>query len=257
MCRHHYEIIKKVFSSPDQVMSKFILNIYQLKLNQYTQTKLDDKKDDDKYLKTLYELYSRTIKLSSELNEFMLNTDDDLLTKLTLNIFTKDLINYIEVECRCLKNKCTIELQKYYDSKNHQKKQAEIFQELRRDVQALIGTRANINIAQIDNYGGETFLSEELAINLLQEAKASFKRCRLLSKENDLSNNIIRLTDILLSFLMHQHVDYALDLGLQAIPIGENKIFPQIYFFDVVQKCNTIVHLLEKLYNASIIPSVM
>lgn len=59
MCRHHYEIIKKVFASPDQVMAKFILNIYQLKLNQFAQTKLDDKKDDDKYLRTLYEMYSR------------------------------------------------------------------------------------------------------------------------------------------------------------------------------------------------------
>lgn len=40
-------------------MAKFILNIYQLKLNQFAQTKLDDKKDDDKYLRTLYEMYSR------------------------------------------------------------------------------------------------------------------------------------------------------------------------------------------------------
>lgn len=59
MCKHHYEIIKKVFANPAKVMSKFILNIYQLKLNQYALTKLDDKKDEEKYLRTLYELYSR------------------------------------------------------------------------------------------------------------------------------------------------------------------------------------------------------
>lgn len=59
MCKHHYEIIKKVFANPQQVMSKFILNIYQLKLHQYAMTKLDDKRDEEKYLKTLYELYSR------------------------------------------------------------------------------------------------------------------------------------------------------------------------------------------------------
>lgn len=56
---------------------------------------------------------------------------------------------------------------------------------------------------------------------------------------------------------MHEHVDYAIDLGLQAIPIAEGKTVPQIYFFDVLQKTNTIVHLLEKLYTASIIPCVM
>jgi len=51
------------------------------------------------------------------------------------------------------------------------------FQDLRRDLQAVIGTRANLNIAQIENYGGETFLSEEVAISLLQESKLAFRRC--------------------------------------------------------------------------------
>lgn len=55
---------------------------------------------------------------------------------------------------------------------------------------------------------------------------------------------------------MQEHVDYAIDLGLQAIPIAESKVVPQIYFFEVVQKSNTIVHLLEKLYAASVIPCV-
>lgn len=54
------------------------------------------------------------------------------------------------------------------------------FQDLRRDLQAVIGTRANINIAQIENYGGETFLSEELAIILLQDTKNAFQRCQLV-----------------------------------------------------------------------------
>lgn len=69
--------------------------------------------------------------------------------------------------------------------------------------------------------------------------------------------NAVRLADILLRYLMHEHVDYAIDLGLQTIPIAEGKTAPQIYFFDIVQKSNTIVHLLEKLYAASIIPCVM
>lgn len=59
MCKYHYEIIKKVFANPQQVISKFILNIYQLKLHQYAMTKLDDKRDEEKYLRSLYELYSR------------------------------------------------------------------------------------------------------------------------------------------------------------------------------------------------------
>ncbi|XP_037954218.1 exocyst complex component 5-like, partial [Teleopsis dalmanni] len=235
MCKHHYEIIKKVFANPTQVMSKFILNIYQLKLHQYSITKLDDKKDEEKYLRTLYELYSRTLKLSADLQVYMSPIDDDLLNKLTQQIFTKHLAGYAEIESKCLTAKCSTELEKFYLSKKHQKKQTERFQELRRDMQALIGTRANINIAQIEDYGGETFLSEELAINMLQEAKGSFKRCRLLSSEAELAGNVIKLNDILLRFLMHEHVNYALELGLQAIPIAEGKSFPQMYYFDVVQ----------------------
>ena len=61
MSRHHYEIIKKVFASPDQVMAKFILNIYQLKINQYAEMKLEDKNNEYKYLKTLHEMYTRFV----------------------------------------------------------------------------------------------------------------------------------------------------------------------------------------------------
>uniref|UniRef100_A0A182W1J9 Exocyst complex component 5 n=1 Tax=Anopheles minimus TaxID=112268 RepID=A0A182W1J9_9DIPT len=257
LCHKHYKIIQQVFSAPDKVISKFILNIYQLKINQFVQTKLDDRKDESKYLKTLSELYSRTMKLSAELQEFFKGSEDDLLQKLTANIFDRHLATYIEVESRTLDGKCQVELKKFYENKNHQKKQIERFQELRRDMQALIGSRANINIAQIEDYGGETFLSEELAINLLQQSSHAFERCCLLSKENDLPRNILKLTDTLLRYLLHEHCDYALDLGLQAIPIAECKSVPQIYFFDVAQKCNAIVHLLEKTYNASVIPNVI
>ncbi|XP_049278193.1 exocyst complex component 5 [Anopheles funestus] len=257
LCHKHYKIIQQVFNAPDKVISKFILNIYQLKINQFVQTKLDDRKDESKYLKTLSELYSRTMKLSAELQEFFKGSEDDLLQKLTANIFDRHLATYIEVESRTLDGKCQVELKKFYENKNHQKKQIERFKELRRDMQALIGSRANINIAQIEDYGGETFLSEELAINLLQQSSHAFERCCLLSKENDLPRNILKLTDTLLRYLLHEHCDYALDLGLQAIPIAECKSVPQIYFFDVAQKCNAIVHLLEKTYNASVIPNVI
>ncbi len=54
--------------------------------------------------------------------------------------------------------------------------------EFRRDLQELIGTKANLNLGPtIQNYGGETFLSQEVAINILQESKLAFKRCKLVS----------------------------------------------------------------------------
>lgn len=69
------------------------------------------------------------------------------------------------------------------------------FQELRRDLQAVIGTRANINIAQIENYGGETFLSEPLVQKILHDAKTSFTRCKTVSLEHQYYNNIIKCSD--------------------------------------------------------------
>nr|CAD7460981.1 unnamed protein product [Timema tahoe] len=131
------------------------------------------------------------------------------------------------------------------------------FQDLRRDLQAVIGTRANFNIAQIENYGGETFLSEEVSIALLQESKLAFKRCQLLSRQSDLPGNAVQILESLLHYLMLEHVDYALDLGLHCVPIPETKTQPQIYFFDVVQQCNAIVHLLEKQFNDSLVPLVI
>lgn len=188
----------------------------------------------------------------------MTTMDEDLLNKLTQQIFQKHLTNYLEIEIQFLTNRCSTELERFYVSKKHQKKQTERFQELKRDMQVLIGTRANINIAQIEDYGGETFLSEELAIKMLQETKASLKRCCLLSNDAELPTNVIKLNDILLRFLLHEHVNYALELALYAIPIAETtKTFPQLYFLDVVQKTNIIVHLLEKQLNNSVITLIV
>lgn len=55
--------------------------------------------------------------------------------------------------------------------------------DIRRNLQDVIGTKANINIGPAaENYGGETFLSEEVAISLLQETKQAFKRCQMVRK---------------------------------------------------------------------------
>lgn len=185
MCKYHYGIIQKVFINPDDVMYKFVFNIYHLKLNKYVQTMLDERKNENRYLDTLYDLYTRTAKLSQELSQYNKSNDEfDIVSKLSQKIFKPHLSTYIETEAKVLDQKCAIELKKFYESKNHQKKKAERFQDFKRDVQAnvqaLIGTRG-ANLAQLDEGTTETFLSEELAINLLQESKLAFKRCRVVS----------------------------------------------------------------------------
>lgn len=79
-----------------------------------------------------------------------------------------------------------------------------------------------------------------------------------LSQPSELANNAAQIFEVLLQQLIVDHLDYALELGLQAVPIAETKTQqPNIYFFDVVRQANAIVHLIEKLFNDSLFPLVV
>ncbi|KAJ8723923.1 hypothetical protein PYW07_007903 [Mythimna separata] len=262
LCKKNYTIISNVFPNPDQVMSKFVLNIFHLKLQKYIQTKLADKNDVEKYLKNLYEMYTSTQRVCDELVHAGLVSAEGNTT--TGDLRRDALVNgamagandgYAAMETRRLKAVMSNALNAYYAEKQHVKKQIQGggFQELRRDIQAVIGTRANINIAQIENYGGETFLSEQLVQKMINDAKTSFTRCKTLCTPNELSSTTVALLEVLIQHLLIEHVDYALDLGLQSIPIAESKSPPQIYFFDIVKQANKIVRMFEEHYQESVL----
>lgn len=268
ICEKSQSMIRDVFSNPDQVMSKFVLNIYHGKIQDHVQNRLsqNEQNDPERYLTELHEMYSKTTKLSQQLAaKNIMGSDLHFLNKLTRKIFSQYLDKYIEVEVRSLREKCEVVLSRYYESKHHHKKSVPQgnFQELKRDIQAKIG-RANINIANInisvsggESYGAETFLSEEVAINILQETKLALERCQMLSKTTDLANNAIEIMEIQLEFLIRKHIDYALDLSLQALPPAEPKAPPEIFFFDVSRQSNAVCHLLEKQFVDSILPLVV
>ncbi|XP_038206975.1 exocyst complex component 5 [Zerene cesonia] len=263
LCKKNYNIISNVFPNPDQVMSKFVLNIFHLKLQKYIQTKLADKNDIEKYLRNLYDTYTSTQRVCDELVAANLVSADG--NSATGELRREALINgamagategYPALEIRRLKSILSSSLNAYYVEKQHVKKQIQGggFQELRRDLQAVIGTRANINIAQIENYGGETFLSEQLVQRMLNDAKTSFLRCKTLCTSNELPGTAIVLLEVLIQHLLIEHVDYALDLGLQSIPIAEGKSLPQIYFFEIVNQTNTIVKMFGEHFQESVLP---
>ncbi|XP_013184275.1 exocyst complex component 5 [Amyelois transitella] len=263
LCKKNYNIISSVFPNPEQVMSKFVLNIFHLKLQKYIQTKLADKNDVDKYLRNLYDMYTSTQRVCDELVAAGLVSADGNTT--TGDLRREALVNgamagandgYPALENRRLKAALSNALNVYYAEKQHVKKQIQGggFQELRRDLQAVIGTRANINIAQIENYGGETFLSERLVEKMLADAKTSFLRCKTLCTSNELHGTTVGLLEVLIQHLMIEHVDYALDLGLQSIPIAESKSPPQIYFFDIVKQVNQIVKMFGEHFQECVLP---
>ncbi|KAL1425614.1 hypothetical protein MTO96_019040 [Rhipicephalus appendiculatus] len=241
LCERSEQVIEEVFTNPEQVMCKFVSNIYNGKLQEYIQSNLSDRSDPEKYLRTLYELYSKTMQLSSNLSKFKMGNDPAFLKKLTRQIFSKHLDPYLSIEMQYLRDKCCTVLNRYYESKNHHKRQFQFggIHDLRRDLQAKLGARSNINIAPtVENFGGETFLSEEVAINLLQESKLAFQRCQLLSKPTELPKSVAQIFDILLNGLCIEHIHYALEIGLRAIPVSEPR-------------------LLEKLFNNNVAPLLL
>lgn len=268
LCNKNDVIISNVFPNPEQVMSRFVLNIFHLKLQKYIQTKLADKNDIEKYLKNLYDMYTSTQRLCDALCTAGLVTATPSSAPVSDGALRRDALvhgalgdgaeGYAALECRRLRAVLGASLQRYYAERQHVKKQIQSggFQELRRDIQAVIGARANINIAQIENYGGETFLSDELVNKMLADSKTSFIRCKVLSPSSEVAANATALTEILVQHLLVEHCDYAVDVGLQSIPIAESKTQPQIYFFDIVKQCNAIVHLFDEHFQENILPCI-
>eukprot|EP00095_Tigriopus_kingsejongensis_P004470 maker-scaffold168_size293125-snap-gene-1.75 protein:Tk04470 transcript:maker-scaffold168_size293125-snap-gene-1.75-mRNA-1 annotation:"exocyst complex component 5" len=260
LCQSSWDLIRQVFPNPEQVMSKFVLNIFHHKLNEHLATKLADQSNMEVHLNNLSSLFAQTMQLAKQLSPYNFGTDHKFLANLTKKIFQSYLSTYIANECRYLNEKCTIILQRYYQGLGHQKKHlstgSEKLYDLKRDIQGLIASKANINLDTSVSYGGETFLSEEVAINILQLTKSAFKRCKSLSNESELPSNTLEILGLLISYLLHEHIDYAVDLGLHGIPMPEVKTIPELYFFDLVGQTNTMIHLLEKQLSDSVIPLV-
>ena len=123
------------------------------------------------------------------------------------------------------------------------------FQELKRDIQA--------RLLSVENFGNETFLSEEVAINILQETKNAFTRCNFLAgKKEEVVKVAKSIFDLLLNFLYTEHVDYAIELGLTGISTAEPKTEPPSNFFGIVQQTAAITHLFVKQFDDSIHPLI-
>lgn len=275
ICDKNFKIIADVFQNPEQVNAKFVLNIYQLKLNNYIGTVLSsssssDAKDSEKYLHNLTELYEKLTGLSNVLKTYnnLGNDHRAYLDVLSRNIFHKYLdSSYLSTELKHLKDKYATILHDYYSALGHQKKQNAYpgggFQGFRRELQAAIGTRANINIAQIEDYGGEIFLSDRVTKAILTKSKEAFKRCALFftdcTAKNTNSNAIAaQIFEVLLACLIGDYVSYAVTLGVNSIPLPELKGQqpPDVYFFNVADKATGIANALEKHFADDVAPLI-
>jgi len=258
LCDKVYPLVMEIFSSPELVMAKLVTQIYTTKLTNHINDGISNAASDrEKFLQCLQTFYENTIDLSTSISHFKIGSDSNFLTKLTKGIFKPYLDKYISEEKTFLKEKATKIMQRFYDSKNHTKKQLHTGIQ---DFKAAITDKTNIRFGlgsnQADVTAGETYLSQELTINLLQETKMAFGRCKTLSSSSALPENATQIFDILLDYLCIQHIEYAVDYGHMMIPTADPKSKPNIYFLDVVQQANTIFHLFEKQFSDTLLPLV-
>ncbi|XP_041828507.1 exocyst complex component 5 [Melanotaenia boesemani] len=256
LCQRVNKQVGEIFSSPETVMAKLIQNIFENKLQTHVKEKLEGTRHSDveQYLKNLYDLYTRTTALATKLTEFNLGSDKHtFLSKLIKSIFSSYLESYIDMEREYLRTRGAMILQRYYDSKNHQKRPIGTgsIQELKERIRQ----RTNLPLGPSIDTHGETFLSPELVVNLLQETRHAFERCHRLSDPSDLPKNAYSIFLLLVEHLCVDHIDYALEIGLSAIPSADAKN-ANLYFLDVVQQANSIFHLFDKQFNDQLMPLI-
>uniref|UniRef100_A0A672FK17 Exocyst complex component 5 n=1 Tax=Salarias fasciatus TaxID=181472 RepID=A0A672FK17_SALFA len=211
----------------------------------------------DVYIKQCQEVKMLRLKFCfpcQGLTEFNLGSDKHtFLSKLIKSIFCAYLESYIDMELEYLRNRGAMILQRYYVSKNHQKRPIGTgsIQELKERIRL----RTNLPLGPIIDTHGETFLSPELVVNLLQETRHAFERCHRLSDPSDLPKNAFSIFLLLVDHLCVEHIDYALEIGLSAIPSSDAKN-ANLYFLDVVQQANSIFHLFDKQFNDQLMPLI-
>ncbi|XP_063058435.1 exocyst complex component 5 [Engraulis encrasicolus] len=256
LCQRVNKQVGEVFSSPETVMAKLIQSIFDNQLQAHVKEKLDEARHSDveQYLKNLYDLYSRTAQLTNKLAEFNLGSDKHtFLARLTKNIFSGYLENYIDMERQYLQSRSAMILQRYYESKNHQKRPLGTGSML--ELKEKIRQRTNLTLGASIDMHGETLLSQEVVVNLLQETRRAFERCNKLSDPADLPKNAFSIFLLLVEYLCVEHIDYALEIGHIGIPTGDAKN-ANLYFLDVVQQANTIFHLFDKQFNDHLMPLI-
>uniref|UniRef100_A0A8C1WW53 Exocyst complex component 5 n=1 Tax=Cyprinus carpio TaxID=7962 RepID=A0A8C1WW53_CYPCA len=256
LCQRVNKQVGEVFCSPETVMAKLIQSIFENKIQAHVKERLDETRNSDveQYLKNLYDLYTRTTALAAKLSDFNLGSDKHtFLSKLIKNIFSCYLESYIDMERQYLQSRSGMILQRFYDSKNHHKRSVGTgsIQELKERIRQ----RTNLPLGPSIDTHGETFLSQEVVVNLLQETRHAFERCNKLSDPADLPKNAFSIFLLLVEYLCVDHIDYALEIGLSAIPSADAKN-ANLYFLDVVQQANTIFHLFDKQFNDHLMPLI-
>ncbi|CAG0913426.1 unnamed protein product [Notodromas monacha] len=274
LCRRILPVMDEIFVNPDVVASKFIDPLlsgsFREKVVVALQPSMSSKSGS--YLDTLSTLYFRTQRMVAEMSELNLGTDSRNILKRNQNeIFAHQRGSYASMELRSLEETVEALRNKYYQSLNHQKRPVALkgFSEMMSDVNTVKAFMARLGELGGDNahlIDGETYLSEVVAINILEETKASLKRCDLLCEGATKEDMCCKIFNVMINAVMIELVEYAVDLGLKRVlsaptpavtdgqtePVG----YPDDIFLDVVRKSNSIAIFFNKQFHESVLPLI-
>ncbi|XP_054168485.1 exocyst complex component 5-like [Oppia nitens] len=247
-------VVRHVFATPEQIMTKLVLVVFQGKLQDCVDLELSRVvKDDNRFLRSLHALFVKTSQLGERLARTQ-TLDSAFVSRLSRHVFNRYLEDYVSVETRCLRDRLSAILRRFYDQKGHQKRvlpQTSI-QELKRDIQLKIARAA----VPTDVAAEEPLLSEEVAIHALQETREALQRCEVLCRPTDLASTAAALFAILLDALFHQHMDYGVELAALSLPAADPRHPPDCWFVEVARQTNAICHLVDKQFVSSVLPLI-
>ncbi|XP_022651485.1 exocyst complex component 5-like isoform X1 [Varroa destructor] len=262
-------LVQKVFPYPECVMGKFVLHTLSVRIANHVTGQMQLSKDDftsttarQLHLARMAQLYTKTRRLCEELQE---EIPMDIATKNQLRKVPKELFQpyirtYQALEYSCMRTRLDELIRAYYQSIGHLRKSTtpSPLRDFRRGIQSKIAPMAAtiINVApSVKDYGGETFICETLAVNMLQELRESFERTSLILRGSDCGRQALALWELFLHKFVREHLLYGVHLGIKTIPVSQDhNQEPKQHFLRSVYQTNAIFHLVENTFYEEILP---
>ncbi|TGZ69868.1 hypothetical protein CRM22_003501 [Opisthorchis felineus] len=249
--------IMEVFSRPEATLMQLINSLFTNKLKPHMDERIRSDMSSEMYLINLYTEYQNMDKLMKALcDRLTLVTDPSQLSRLFRELFANYLSQYVAREKECLTRRLKKHLDQFYEARGHQKRPltssgiADFKRDLRVKLHMLPDQRS-----MVDFEG--SLLSEEVAVNIIEDVRRAAKRCLVLSQPTEFAGNGMALFDILNEFLVVEHVRYGVVIALQGLQTMDARtVTPNIVFFSVVRDCTSIIQFFGKTVDESIFPLV-
>nr|VZI36900.1 unnamed protein product [Spirometra erinaceieuropaei] len=243
----------KTLSESARLEEKCRKSLFARNLKSHFQNNVKADMPSDVFLVNLSREYCNMQRLAFQLiDRLQLLSDEGQLFKLLNGLAADFLKDYEARELTWLKNHLLNHQAAYYISQNHSKRNihASGLNELRRDLQARLHIGSDRDAAS-----EKVLLSQEVAINMLDDVRQSAKRCMILSQPSERALFGQRLYDLLSRFLVTDHLDYGITLALQSINSSDPKISdPSLTFFAAVNEGTSLFNFFEKAVNEFIGP---